>query len=52
MVAAALASRGAVLVAQDYDRAIAFANAYAPEHLSIDVEPLEPTVVAIRHASL
>ena len=28
----------------DLDAAIAFVNAYAPEHLSVDVEPLEATV--------
>jgi histidinol dehydrogenase len=32
------------------EAAIAFVDAYAPEHLSVDVEPLEPTVAAIRNA--
>ena len=34
----------------DLDAAIAFVNAYAPEHLSVDVEPLEPTVARLRNA--
>src|SRR5439155_23968319 len=29
---------------------IDFVNAYAPEHLSVDVEPLEPTVERLRNA--
>lgn len=33
IVATALASRGAVLVAESVDEAVAFANAFAPEHL-------------------
>ena len=32
------------------DAAIDFVNAYAPEHLSVDVEPLEPTVERLRNA--
>jgi histidinol dehydrogenase len=47
---AALADHGAIVLAPDLPAAIDFVNAYAPEHLSIDVEPLEPTVAAIRHA--
>ncbi|HEY0972809.1 MAG TPA: histidinol dehydrogenase, partial [Gemmatimonadales bacterium] len=37
VIAAALAARGGVLVAQDYDEAIALANDYAPEHLLLAV---------------
>ena len=47
---AALQAHGAVVLAPSLDDAIDFVNAYAPEHLSIDVEPLEPTVAAIRNA--
>jgi len=47
---AALRAHGAVVLAPTLDDAIDFVNAYAPEHLSIDVEPLEPTVAAIRNA--
>ena len=47
---AALRAHGAVVLARSLDDAIDFVNAYAPEHLSIDVEPLEPTVAAIRNA--
>ena len=52
VVAAALAARGGVLVAQDYDRAIAFANAYAPEHLLLAVfdAELEAVLARVRNA--
>jgi histidinol dehydrogenase len=46
----ALTTHGAIVLAPDLEAAVAFVNAYAPEHLSIDVEPLEPTVAAVRHA--
>jgi histidinol dehydrogenase len=46
----ALADHGAIVLAPDLPAAIDFVNAYAPEHLSIDVEALEPTVAEIRHA--
>jgi histidinol dehydrogenase len=46
----ALADHGAIALASDLDAAIGFVNAYAPEHLSVDVEPLEATVAAIRNA--
>jgi histidinol dehydrogenase len=46
----ALADHGWIVVAPDLDAAIAFINHYAPEHLSIDVEDLEPTVARIRNA--
>ena len=41
---------GRIVLAPDLDAAIDFANAYAPEHLSVDVEPLEPTVARLRNA--
>jgi len=46
----ALADCGAIALAPDLDAAIDFVNAYAPEHLSVDVEPLEPTVARLRNA--
>jgi histidinol dehydrogenase len=45
-----LNQHGAIVVAPDLDSAIEFINEYAPEHLSVDVEPLEPTVTRIRNA--
>jgi histidinol dehydrogenase len=47
---AALTSHGRIALARDLDEAIDFVNAYAPEHLSVDVEPLEPTVARLRNA--
>ena len=41
---------GRIVLAPDLDAAIAFVNDYAPEHLSVDVEPLEPTVARLRNA--
>ena len=46
----ALSSHGRIALAQDLDEAVAFVNAYGPEHLSVDVEPLEPTVARLRNA--
>ncbi len=46
----ALAVHGRIALAPDLDTAIAFVNAYGPEHLSVDVEPLEPTVARLRNA--
>jgi histidinol dehydrogenase len=46
----ALAAHGRVVVAPDLPMAIEFVNDYAPEHLSVDVEPLEPTVERLRTA--
>ena len=37
-------------LAPDLDAAIDFVNAYGPEHLSVDIEPLEPTVARLRNA--
>jgi histidinol dehydrogenase len=46
----ALAEHGRIVVAPSLEEAVAFVNAYAPEHLSVDVEPLEETVAAVRRA--
>jgi histidinol dehydrogenase len=46
----ALAEHGRIALASDLDAAIDFVNAYGPEHLSVDVEPLEPTVARLRNA--
>ena len=46
----ALAARGWVVLAPTIDVAIDFVNDYAPEHLSVDVEPLEPIVERLRNA--
>ncbi len=45
-----LSRHGRIILAPDLDTAIAFINDYAPEHLSIDVGPLEATVAGIRNA--
>ncbi len=50
ILARSLAEHAAIVLAPDLERAIEVANGYAPEHLSIDVADLEPTVAAIRHA--
>ena len=39
-----------LVLAPTLDAAIDFVNAYAPEHLSVDTEPLEPIVERLRHA--
>ncbi len=46
----ALGEHGRIVIAPDLDRAIDFVNDYAPEHLSIDVEPLEATVDRLHNA--
>jgi histidinol dehydrogenase len=38
IASAALASNGAILLADSLDEAVAFTRAYAPEHLSVDTE--------------
>lgn len=45
-----LSEHGRIVLAPGLDAAIDFANDYGPEHLSVDVEPLEPTVERVRHA--
>jgi histidinol dehydrogenase len=50
ILGAALREHGLIAVAPSLDAAIDFVNAYGPEHLSVDVEPLEPTVARLRNA--
>ena len=45
-----LVEHGAIVLAPDLNAAVDVVNAYAPEHLSVDVADLEATVAAIRHA--
>jgi len=47
---AALRDHGRIVLAPTLDAAVDFINAYAPEHLSVDIEPLEPTVARLRNA--
>ncbi len=46
----ALRDHGRIVLAPTLDAAIEFVNAYAPEHLSVDTEPLEPVVDRLRNA--
>lgn len=46
----ALGRHGRIILVADLSIAIDLANAYAPEHLSIDVPDLEPTVTRITNA--
>ncbi len=46
----ALADHGRIVLAPDTRAAIEFVNAYGPEHLSVDVRDLEPTVARLRNA--
>jgi histidinol dehydrogenase len=46
----ALTGHGRIALAPDLESAIEFVNAYGPEHLSVDIEPLEPTVARLRNA--
>lgn len=46
----ALADNGAVLVADDLDEAVAFTDAYAPEHLSVMTEDAAEVARRIRNA--
>jgi histidinol dehydrogenase len=50
IIASALASRGAVLVARDLDEAVSFANAYAPEHLLVATADAAALVPRLRNA--
>jgi len=50
ILAVALRDHGRIVLGPTLDAAIDFVNAYAPEHLSVDVEPLEPTVARLRNA--
>jgi len=46
----ALAEHGRIVLARDLDQAIDLVNAYAPEHLSIDVADAESAAARIRNA--
>ena len=46
----ALREHGRIVLAPDLDGAIEFANAYAPEHLSVDVEDVEAAVARLDSA--
>jgi len=46
----ALSGHGATVIAPSIEAAIDFVNAYAPEHLSIDVPDVEAAVAAVRNA--
>jgi histidinol dehydrogenase len=46
----ALREHGRIVLAPDLDRAIEFANAYAPEHLSVDVADVEAAVARLDSA--
>ena len=46
----ALRVHGRIALAPTLDEAIDFINDYGPEHLSVDVEPLEPTVARLHNA--
>jgi histidinol dehydrogenase len=50
VIAAALASRGALLFAPSMDDAVAFANAWAPEHLLIATSAPEAVLPRVRNA--
>jgi len=50
ILGAALRDHGLIVLAPTLDAAVAFINAYGPEHLSVDLEPLEPTVARLRNA--
>jgi histidinol dehydrogenase len=50
ILARALATHGRIALGPDLDAAIAFVDAYAPEHLSIDVRDPEAAAARIRHA--
>ena len=47
---AALAGQGAVLYADSLDECVAFANAYAAEHLLLVVDPLDDVLDRVRNA--
>lgn len=50
ILAIALRDHGRIALAPSLDAAIEFVNDYAPEHLSVDVEPLEPTIERLVNA--
>jgi histidinol dehydrogenase len=50
ILARSLGEHGRMVLVADLEAAVAVVNAYAPEHLSIDVEDPEPIVTGIRNA--
>ena len=50
ILVAALAEHGRIALAPTLDVAIDFVNVYGPEHLSVDLDPLEPTVARLVNA--
>ena len=50
ILARSLGEHGRIILVADREAAVAVVNAYAPEHLSIDVEDPEPLVAEIRNA--
>jgi histidinol dehydrogenase len=50
ILARALAVHGRIAIAPDLDGAIAFVDAYAPEHLSIDVRDPDAAAACVRNA--
>jgi histidinol dehydrogenase len=50
ILTAALRDHGRIVLAPDLEAAIDFVNAYGPEHLSVDLDPLEPTVARLLNA--
>jgi histidinol dehydrogenase len=50
ILSGALRDHGRLALAPDLDTAIGFINAYGPEHLSVDLEPLEATVAQLVNA--
>ncbi|MCI0584287.1 MAG: histidinol dehydrogenase [Chloroflexi bacterium] len=50
ILARSLGEHGRIILVADLVAAVAVVNAYAPEHLSIDVEDPEPVVAGIRNA--
>ena len=50
ILARSLGEHGRIVLAPDLETAVAFVNDYGPEHCSVDVEPLEPTVTRIVNA--
>jgi histidinol dehydrogenase len=45
-----LGAHGRIVLAPSMEAAVAFVNAYGPEHLSVEVADLEPTVARLRNA--
>jgi histidinol dehydrogenase len=50
ILARSLGQHGRIVLAPSLEDAVAFVNDYGPEHLSIDMEPLEATVAQVRNA--